>query len=502
MSFKKDWDVDQYKTEHECDEHWELRRSFMLAHRDKFPEDRLVCLAQVFTNVEFLGCRYPLETMQLVSSLSAGVADKYREKQKGRLQRTFVKASDAAGAKAKGLKRPLQEDAPTEATDKVSSQSNASSYTKHIENKPVTEVGGSSKHTESSHKTGVKYGPSFVPASQSQNSSIQSNSSANQSSKFDSSRYGGVKTYHIDQSSAGKQAKTANTTGPNIGGPFGKLVLIEPATEPVGAMHIISNSTSLCQVQMTCNYEQDVASSEVECCISVNEKVVGSARARSKTMARKVAADIALSKLKEVCYTIKAKVKYLSDSTIDKSLGTVPKSETECSDLNIPVNDNNVGSRLLRLMGWSGGGLGKDSQGISEPVSIQQQRVNRAGLGLGGSKSGGLNQRQFREKVQQLMRDFANSDSQYDLVFSSEFSNDERKTMHQIATHMKLKTKSYGKKDDRHLVVFKKRDMWETVEELFREGGSTERYDLIPPAGRTNESDPTNDESGPASESV
>jgi hypothetical protein len=57
MSFDTDWDVDQYKTEHESDEHWELRRSFMLAHKDKFPEDRLVCLAQVFTNVEFLGCR-------------------------------------------------------------------------------------------------------------------------------------------------------------------------------------------------------------------------------------------------------------------------------------------------------------------------------------------------------------------------------------------------------------------------------------------------------------
>jgi hypothetical protein len=40
--------------------------------------------------------------MHLVSSLSEGVADKYREKQKGRLQRTFMQASDAAGAKAKG----------------------------------------------------------------------------------------------------------------------------------------------------------------------------------------------------------------------------------------------------------------------------------------------------------------------------------------------------------------------------------------------------------------
>lgn len=57
MSSNEDWDVEQYKQEHECEEHWELRRKFLLAHKNRFSEDELVCLAQVFTNVEFLGCR-------------------------------------------------------------------------------------------------------------------------------------------------------------------------------------------------------------------------------------------------------------------------------------------------------------------------------------------------------------------------------------------------------------------------------------------------------------
>jgi hypothetical protein len=38
----------------------------MLTHKDKFPEDRLVCLAQVFTNTEFLGCRWVTQTDLLV----------------------------------------------------------------------------------------------------------------------------------------------------------------------------------------------------------------------------------------------------------------------------------------------------------------------------------------------------------------------------------------------------------------------------------------------------
>lgn len=58
MSVNEDWDVEQHKVEYESDEHWELRRNFLLAHKDKFSEDALVCLAQVFVNVELLGCRY------------------------------------------------------------------------------------------------------------------------------------------------------------------------------------------------------------------------------------------------------------------------------------------------------------------------------------------------------------------------------------------------------------------------------------------------------------
>lgn len=57
MCSEQNWDVDTYKTEHECDEHWELKRKFLLTHKDKFAEDELICLAQVFTNVELLGCR-------------------------------------------------------------------------------------------------------------------------------------------------------------------------------------------------------------------------------------------------------------------------------------------------------------------------------------------------------------------------------------------------------------------------------------------------------------
>lgn len=104
MSFSTDWDVDRYRADYESEEHWELRKAFIEEHKDKFAEDDLVCLAQVFTNIEFLGCRYPHKTMERVALLSKDVAAKFRSLRSGRLKRTFVGASDAASAKAKGRK--------------------------------------------------------------------------------------------------------------------------------------------------------------------------------------------------------------------------------------------------------------------------------------------------------------------------------------------------------------------------------------------------------------
>lgn len=68
----------------------------METHRDKFSEDEIVCLARVFTNVEFLGCRYSNEVMTQISELSRGVIDDYRKSRASRLKRTFVGGSEAA----------------------------------------------------------------------------------------------------------------------------------------------------------------------------------------------------------------------------------------------------------------------------------------------------------------------------------------------------------------------------------------------------------------------
>lgn len=45
------------------------------------------------------------------------------------------------------------------------------------------------------------------------------------------------------------------------------------------------------------------------------------------------------------------------------------------------IPEANVGHRLLRGMGWTGGGLGREGEGIAEPIEAFMRR-SRAGLGI------------------------------------------------------------------------------------------------------------------------
>lgn len=98
-SFDTDWDVEKYRSPYEPSHHWELKRKFLEANKGRYDEKTLVCYTQVFANAEFMGCRYPKETMDTIEEMSFGIVQPYRESMKNRLQRTFVSGSDAASGK-------------------------------------------------------------------------------------------------------------------------------------------------------------------------------------------------------------------------------------------------------------------------------------------------------------------------------------------------------------------------------------------------------------------
>ena len=107
----------------------------------------------------------------------------------------------------------------------------------------------------------------------------------------------------------------------------------------------------------------------------------------------------------------------------------LPGTTVDADDLDSSTKQNkalstgNVGHKLLKMMGWSGGGLGKGGGGISEPITAQAIN-NREGLGSDSTE------RDFKQKVQQIIEEYAVSSNPYDLVFTTGFNNEQRKEMH------------------------------------------------------------------------
>uniref|UniRef100_A0A182PEK8 NF-kappa-B-repressing factor n=1 Tax=Anopheles epiroticus TaxID=199890 RepID=A0A182PEK8_9DIPT len=101
LSEEEPLDIDQLRNPLEEDEHWQLRRAFLAKNQHVLERDELICLAQVYMNIELLHCTYPRETMEQVSKLAEGIGSEYHRKRAFMLKRTFVSASDAAAAKVR-----------------------------------------------------------------------------------------------------------------------------------------------------------------------------------------------------------------------------------------------------------------------------------------------------------------------------------------------------------------------------------------------------------------
>ncbi|KAG7197024.1 hypothetical protein KM043_017558 [Ampulex compressa] len=390
MNTGENWDVEQYKAEHECDEHWELRRKFLVRHKDKFPEDELICLAQVFTNVELLGCRYPKETMQLIVELAKDVAAEYREKQKTRIQRTFVKASDAASSKVKGLSHQIHNNFKTRTTYSTLTQSSTQAY--------------------------------CIPH---------------------------PKKLKLDEE------------------PFGKVVIVKRLNDT--PQNTLGGSINICggKLEWKHNKTQDTC----ECTVIVNSKDLATASGPNQKMAKKTAAIVALEELQKYYYTIKINQEFSKDADVTTA-EMLSKTSTEES-----ISDDNIGKKLMKLMGWTGGGLGKSQQGIVEPVTIMQHS-SKQGLGL---TSNSFTLKDLRTNSRNIMKNYFAEDTNNDLVFSNEFTNEERAVIHQIAREMGLKSHSYGRKNQRKLVISRKLNIWDLVAKLKSQGGVTDKYELIEP---------------------
>lgn len=253
------------------------------------------------------------------------------------------------------------------------------------------------------------------------------------------------------------------------------FIIIEPLApkfNTITALATISCSAAFSKMKLV--FDPREHNGEHWCRVLLEHEVLSDMPGPTSKDAKNAAAEKALEKLRQHCYTIKTKKHEDTEQSAlsrEEVLGEIAKSEEKI--------DSGIGNKLLKMMGWSGGGIGKKGTGIAEPVKADAGVINRQGLGL--SSEQGITQ-SFIKCIRDVISDYAKSGRQDDMKFSPTFSNEERAVIHKECRKYGLRTRSHGRRnDDRYLVVSRKRTANELISHIMDSGGSTSKYELIPP---------------------
>ncbi|XP_052010499.1 NF-kappa-B-repressing factor-like isoform X1 [Xyrauchen texanus] len=193
-----------------------------------------------------------------------------------------------------------------------------------------------------------------------------------------------------------------------------------------------------------------------------------------KKTVKHIAAEEALATLRRTQAVVKSNLR--KDCSVDAISRNQIISRSGEESMRQEIKEDNIGNQLLRKMGWTGGGLGREGEGIAEPIMVKEQ-FTREGFGMDMDRNG--NQLTKRD-IEDIIQNYASSDRQDDLRFSTELNNEERRQIHQIAQRYGLRSKSYGQGKQRFLVVSRRVQKDQLIGQLLQEG-QVGRYELVKP---------------------
>jgi len=490
-----DWNVEKYRNRSEPEAHWHLKRDFMESIKHMFDEERVACLGQVLGNIEFMGCQYPHDVMIQVNELAKDILEKHRNLNKGGLQRTLVSGSTAANSKVNktntSYKRSADESAPPNSTP--------AKQTKYMNFVSASSGESEKKETEGGFKEGFILPPLKTTGNNSNQLSGSSISNFLQGVRKESEKDTDVivldnneeekdvqDDYPPDRPRTFKSQYSERIDIQRLlpfayDFPAHKFILVTlDYVEDENSYCVLQRSSAFSKMNIDLSYRTSNNSFEVRIqnftvCVEYSSK---------ESEARKNACDVALQILSDNCYTVQLKNKFTSNGTevdiIDVEDNTKVGGKTDA------ISGSNIGHKMLAMMGWSGGGLGQHGSGRSEPITAEYV-FGRQGMGF--KEFGGNLGKVFKMKIEKIIKEYIGTPGFHDLVFTTGFDNPQRAEMHKVAKRYGLKSKSFGKGEDRHLTISKKVDPACLLEELVRQGGENEKFKLIPPAKLRHEFD-------------
>jgi G-patch domain len=165
-----------------------------------------------------------------------------------------------------------------------------------------------------------------------------------------------------------------------------------------------------------------------------------------------------------------------SDDRVKKTIRT-KKSRMEDFKQN-EIEEDNIGFRMLKSLGWTGGGLGVDSRGMIEPVPIAMKK-GKAGIGVNAVDTKRVSMDEIKKLIDNYSR--TGADVNYDLVFSNQFTKQDLHILEHYANALNLSPLFFGASKF-VLVISKKLTLPQIVQKvLHRDPYLTRKYEIIPP---------------------
>lgn len=161
-------------------------------------------------------------------------------------------------------------------------------------------------------------------------------------------------------------------------------------------------------------------------CYVFKNRIIAEGSGESKMKAKKAADEELLKVLRENCYTIKTKVHFFSADHEIRKTGNLSINGNKESN---QIQEDNLGYKLLQKLGWKGGSLGANGNGIIDPIE-SQIKIGRRGFGSNECKANVKNDDFDRNFIQNVLENYQRNQIDYDLIFSAEFSKEERSDIH------------------------------------------------------------------------
>lgn len=213
-------------------------------------------------------------------------------------------------------------------------------------------------------------------------------------------------------------------------------------------MCILNESVQKCKQIIEYIEKDSRSTNEYVFDVFINHQFIACGKANTKKEAKHDSAYHAYDRLKDTQPIIyKDEINHDHITTIEK--GQLVKAAYMNAD---KIDDNNMGNKLLRKMGWAGsGGVGKFEHGISDPVFVDAVEDRR---GVGHQfENRSVKKATVEDTISQFLRD----EQRNDMKFSSELSKEDRALVHRLCQKYHLKHKSFGRDEERYLIVSKSR---------------------------------------------